>query len=145
MKLRYGALVPAVLAAGIACAPAVQADPGGGQAALQKSWAEAGGPFIGSWGAHGEGVTVNADGSGVETARTGTKNFKLGSVQTSTNPWDTAYGNVVSGVLERGAFVTLQLLDGGKGMLFSAGGGDNGFPFCRIVNGSKVNSFDCGA
>ena len=146
MKLRYGALVPAVLAAGIACAPVVQADPGGGQAALQKSWAEAGGPFIGSWGAHGESVTVNADGSGVETARTGTMNFKLGSVQTSTNPWDTAYGNVVSGVvLERGAFVTLELVDGGNGMLLSAGGGDNGFPFCRIVNGSKVNSIDCGA
>ena len=72
-------------------------------------------------------------------------NFKLGSVQTSTNPWDTAYGNVVSGVLERGAFVTLQLVDGGNGMLFSAGGGDNGFPFCKIVNGGKANSADCGA
>ena len=143
--MRKALVIPAVLAAGIACAPVVQADPGGGQAALQKSWAEAGGPFIGSWGAHGEGVTVNADGSGFETSWRGTFNFNLGSVQTSTTPWDTAYGNVVSGFLERGAFVTLQLVDGGNGMLFSAGGGDNGFPFCKIVNGNKDNSADCGA
>ena len=138
-------VMPAVLAAGFVYAPLAQADPGGGQAALQKSFAEAGGPFIGSWGAHGEGVTVNADGSGFETSRRGTINFNLGSVQTSTTPWDTAYGNVVSGFLERGAFVTLQLVDGGRGMNFSAGGGDTNFPFCKIVNGSKVNADDCGA
>jgi len=135
----------AVLAAGIACAPLVKADPCNNQACLQKSFAEAGGPFIGSWAAHGEGVTVNADGSGVETSRRGTLNFNLNSVQTSTTPWDTAYGGVVSGFLERGAFVTIRLVDGGRGMAFSAGGGDNDFPFCKIVNGSKVNPDDCGA
>jgi hypothetical protein len=138
-------VIPAVLAASIACVPVAQADPGGGQAALQKSWAEAGGPFIGEWGAHKERVVVNADGTGIETSNYGTVNFTLGSVQTSTNPWDTAYGNVTSGSLERGAFVTLQLVDGGRGMNFSAGGGDNNFPFCKIVNGAKVNSDDCGA
>jgi hypothetical protein len=138
-------LTPNVLAVGFVYAPLAQADPGGGQAALQKSFAEARGPFIGSWGAHGEGVTVNADGSGFETSRRGTLNFNLGAVQTSTTPWDTAYGNVVSGLLERGAFVTLQLVDGGKRMNFSAGGGDTNVPFCKIVNGSKVNPDDCGA
>ncbi|WP_155764263.1 hypothetical protein [Mycobacterium colombiense] len=137
------AVISAVFAAGIACAPLAQADPN--QADLSKPFSVAGAPFIGQWGAHGESVTVNADGSGVETARRGTMNFKLGSVQTSTNPWDTAYGNVTSGFLERGAFVTLQLVDGGQGMTFSAGGGDNGFPFCKIVNGGKANSYDCGA
>jgi len=135
----------AVLVAGIVGAPVVQADPCNTQACLQKSFAEAGGPFVGSWGAHGEGVTVNADGSGVETSRRGTLNFNLNSVQTSTTPWDTAYGGVVSGFLQRGAFVTMQLVDGGNGMNFSAGGGDTNFPFCKIVNGSKVNPDDCGA
>lgn len=126
-------------------APLAHADPCNTQACLQKSFAEAGGPFIGSWGAHGEGVTVNADGSGVETSRRGTLNFQLNSVQTSTTPWDTAYGGVVSGFLQPGAFVTIQLVDGGNGMAFSAGGGDTNFPFCKIVNGGKVNSADCGA
>jgi len=138
-------LIPAVVAAGIACTPVAQADPCNTQACLQKSFAEAGGPFIGSWGAHGEGVTVNADGSGVETSRRGTLNFQLNSVQTSTAPWDTAYGGVESGFLQPGAFVTIRLVDGGRGMAFSAGGGDNDFPFCKIVNDSKVNSADCGA
>lgn len=133
----------AVLATAIACTPLAQADPN--QADLTKPFSVAGAPFVGQWGAHGESVTVNPDGSGVETARRGTMNFKLGFVQTSTSPWDTAYGNVTSGFLEPGAFVTLQLVDGGQGMTFSAGGGDNGFPFCKIVNGDKVNSFDCGA
>jgi hypothetical protein len=139
-------MIPAVLAAGgIACVPLGQADPCTTQACLQKSFVEAGGPFIGSWGAHGEGVTVNTDGSGVETTPRGTLNFQLNSVQTSTTPWDTAYGGVVSGFLQRGAFVTIQLVDGGNGMNFSAGGGDTNFPFCKIVNNSKVNSADCGA
>ncbi|HWS91148.1 MAG TPA: hypothetical protein VN306_01190 [Mycobacterium sp.] len=89
-------------------------------------------------------MTVNADGSGVETTRTGTVNFNLGSVQ-GPPTWDTAYGNVTGGVLERGAFVTMQLVDGGKGMTFSAGGGDSNFPFCKYVGGSPVNSNDCGA
>jgi hypothetical protein len=90
-------------------------------------------------------VTVNADGTGVETSSMGMMNFTLGSVQTSTNPWDTAYGNVTGGSLERGAFVTLQLVDAGQGMKFSAGGGDTSFPFCKIVNGNRLNSADCGA
>jgi hypothetical protein len=139
------ALIPGVVAAGIACIPAAHADPCNTQACLQKDFAEAGGPFIGSWGAHGEGVTVNADGSGVENSRRGTITFQLNSVQTSTTPWDTAYGGVVSGFLARGSFVTIRLVDGGKGMAFSAGGGDDNFPFCKIVNNSKLNPDDCGA
>ena len=101
----------AFLAMALFTAPLANADPCNNQACLQKSFAEAGGPFIGSWGAHGEGVTVNADGSGVETTRRGTLNFQLNSVQTSTTPWDTAYGGVEKRILQRGAFVTIQLVD----------------------------------
>jgi hypothetical protein len=126
-----------------ALTPAAHADPG--QADLSRPFSQYADKFVGSWGAHGEGVTINSDGSGTETASRGALNFKLGSVQTSTNPWDTAYGNVTSGFLERGAFVTIQLVDGGNGMTFSAGGGDTNFPFCKIVNGNRVNSNDCGA
>jgi hypothetical protein len=141
-KLLIGGV--AALAATTFALPA-QADPGGGQAALTRSFAEAGGPFIGHWGAHGESVTVDGDGSGVEIASRGTLNFRLSTVQTSTSPWDTAYGNVTRGFLERGAFVTMQLVDGGQGMAFSAGGGDSNFPYCKYVGGSPVNSADCGA
>jgi hypothetical protein len=66
-------------------------------------------------------------------------NFSLGSVQ-GPPTWDTAYGNVTGGVLERGAFVTMQLVDGGKGMTFGAGGGDSNFPFCKYVGGSYVTT-----
>jgi hypothetical protein len=138
------AAIPVALVAAT-CVPLAHADPGGGQASLSQPFSQAGGPFIGNWGAHKERVVVNSDGTGTETSSYGTMNFKLGSVQTSTNPWDTAYGNVVSGNLERGAFVTIQLVDGGRGMNFSAGGGDNNFPFCKYVGGSPVNSADCGA
>jgi len=131
--------------AAITLTPVAHAD-GGNQAALSRPFAEAGSPFVGQWAAHGENVTVNADGTGFETAQRGQLNFKMTGVQTSTTPWDTAYGNVVSGVLERGAFVTIQLVDGGKGMDFSAGGGDSGFPFCKKgANGAALNRFDCGA
>jgi hypothetical protein len=121
-ELKIAVVMPA-LAAAIACAPVAQADPCNTQACLQKSFTEAGGPFVGSWGAHGEGVTVNADGSGVETTRRGTLNFQLNSVQTTTTPWDTAYGGVASGFLQQGAFVTMQLVDGGNGMNFSPAAG----------------------
>jgi hypothetical protein len=57
------AAMPVVLAAVITFACPAHADPGGGQASLQRTFAEAGGPFVGHWGAHGESVTVNADGS----------------------------------------------------------------------------------
>jgi hypothetical protein len=137
-------IVGIVALAAIASAPVAQADPGG-QAGLSRPFSEAGSPFIGDWSAHREGVTVNPDGTGVETTSRGTLNFTLGSVQTSANPWDTAYGNVTSGFLERGAFVTLELADGGNGMNFSAGGGDTMFPFCKVVNGNRLNSYDCGA
>ena len=130
--------------AAITLSSPVHADPGG-QAGLSRPFSQAGSPFVGDWSAHGEGVTVNPDGTGVETTSRGTLNFTLGSVQTSANPWDTAYGNVTSGFLERGAFVTLELADGGKGMNFSAGGGDTMFPFCKVVNGNRLNSYDCGA
>jgi hypothetical protein len=58
-----------------------------------------------------------------------------------------AYGNVISGVLNVpvGAYVTMQLVDGGRGMNFSMGGGDQGFPFCKVVGGSHLNNADCGA
>jgi hypothetical protein len=128
-----------VLAAAALAAPA-HADPG--QAGLSQPFSVAGGPFVGDWGAHRERVVVNSDGSGTETYSGGTMTFKLGSVQEP----QTAYGNVVSGGNSpRGSYMTMQLVDGGNGMLFSAGGGDNNFPFCKYVGGSPVNSADCGA
>ena len=65
--MKIALIMPAVLAASIPLAPVAYADPG--QAGLSRSFAEAGGPFIGSWAAHGESVTVNSDGSGVEKSR----------------------------------------------------------------------------
>lgn len=130
-------------AVAITGAPTTQADPG--QAGLGRPFSEAGGPFVGVWYAHGEKVGVNADGTGMETSGAGLVNFRLTTVQTSTSPWDTAYGNVTGGNLEPGSFVTIQLVDSGQGMLFSAGGGDTNFPFCKIIKGQKVNSSDCGA
>jgi hypothetical protein len=128
-------VVPAVLAVGIGCAPLAQADvPGLG-------------PFVGQWGAHGESLTVNADGSGSETYNGGSVNFQISGVQPPPpQPDHTAYGNITSGGnAERGSYVTITLVDSGQGVLLSVANGDNGFPFCKIVNGSKVNSADCGA
>jgi hypothetical protein len=73
--------------------------------------------------------------------------FKLPFVQQDPHGvWGTyALGNVTDGFLERGAYVSVQLVDGGNGMQFSAGGGDQNFPFCKMVGGSAVNSYDCGA
>jgi hypothetical protein len=141
--MRKALVIPAVLAAGIACASVVQADPCNNQACLSQPWSVAGGPYTGEWQAHKEHVSVEPDGSGTEVSNYGTVTFKMGSV--STDQPITAFGNVISGAAGRGAYVTMQLVDGGNGMLFSVGGGDQGFPFCKIVNGSKVNSADCGA
>lgn len=42
--------------------------------------------------------------------------------------------------------MTMQLFDGGNGMLFSMGGGDQNFPFCKVVvGGGYTNDADCGA
>lgn len=125
----------AVLAVGIAWAPLAQADvPGLG-------------PFVGQWGAHGESLTVNSDGSGSESYNGGSVNFQISGVQPPPpQPDHTAYGNITSGGhAERGSYVTLTLVDGGNGLLLSVANGDNGFPFCKRVNGDYVNSADCGA
>jgi hypothetical protein len=137
-------VIPAMLAAGIAAAPLAQADPCNNQACLSQPWSVAGGPYTGEWQAHKEHVSISSDGTGTEVSDYGTVLFKMGSV--STDQPITAFGNVVSGgSMPVGSYVTMQLVDGGNGMLFSMGGGDQGFPFCKIVNGSKANSYDCGA
>jgi hypothetical protein len=126
-------------AVGVAPAPLAQSDPG--QADLSKPFSVAGGPFVGQWGAHGEGLTINADGSAVETTSSGTVNFRLSSVQgPPSQPDTTAYGNLPSG-----GYATATLVDGGRGLTLSIAGGDNGFPFCKVVNGGYANSADCGA
>jgi hypothetical protein len=138
------AFVVGVIGTVLLLAPHSHADPN--QSDLSRPFGQYADKFVGTWRAHGEVVTIDADGSGTETASRGTLNFKLPFVQQGpSGAWDYALGNVVSGFLQRGAFVSVQLVDGGKGMLFSAGGGDNGFPFCKMVNGSAANSFDCGA
>jgi hypothetical protein len=138
-KLLIGGLTAG---AAIASAPLAQADPCNNQACLQKSFPEAGGPYVGNWGAHGEHVVVNADGSGTETSNYGTVNFRMTFVSTS-DP--TASGNVTGGAKQVESYVNMQLVDSGNGMLFSMGGGDQNFPFCKLDGGSAVNTADCGA
>jgi hypothetical protein len=91
-----------------------QADPCNNQACPQSPFSQAGGPYVGDWGAHGEHVVVNADGSGTETSNYGTVNFRMTFVSTS-DP--TASGNVTGGAKQAG-YVTMQLVDSGNGMLF---------------------------
>ena len=99
---------------------------------------------MGTWGAHGERVVVNPDGTGIETYRGGAMSFTLGSVPKA-QP-QTASGVITSGGnAPVGSWVTMQVIDGGRGMLFSAANGDQGFPFCKYVNGDYLNSADCGA
>lgn len=115
------------------------------QPGLSQPFSVAGAPYIGDWQAHGEHLTVNPDGTGTETYRNGTVNFRMSSVQSQGQP-NTAYGNVTGGgKAEPGSYVTMQLVDGGNGLLLSVANGDNGFPFCKVVNGSYANSADCGA
>ena len=134
------AVMGAVLTAGIVCAPLAAGQPG-----LSQPFSVAGGPYVGEWGAHGEHLSVNSDGTGTETSRYGTVNFRMSTVQSQGQP-NTAYGNITGGGrAEPGSYVTMQLVDGGNGLLLSIANGDNNFPFCKIVNGSKVNSADCGA
>ncbi len=125
--------------ASVTLAPLAHSDPE--QADLGQPFSVAGGPFVGQWGAHGEGLTINADGSAVETTGSGTVNFRFTFVQgPPSQPETTAYGN-----LPDGGYATATLVDGGHGLTLSVAGGDNGFPFCKIVDGSYVNSADCGA
>jgi hypothetical protein len=132
-------VLPALLVGGVACVPMAQADPG--QAGLSQPFSVASGPFVGEWGAHGEGLTINADGTAVETTRQGTVNFRLSSVQgPPSQPDTTAYGNIPGG-----GYATVTLVDGGRGLTLSIANGDNGFPFCKRVNGAYLNSADCGA
>ena len=126
----------------VACPPAALAEPCNNQACLQTPFSQSGGPYVGEWSAHGEHVIVNADGSGTETSNYGTVNFRMTFVSTSE---PTASGNVTGGAKQSGAYVNMQLVDHGNGMLFSMGGGDQNFPFCKLVGGSAVNSADCGA
>jgi len=74
-------------------------------------------------------------------------NFQISGVQPPPpQPDHTAYGAITSGgKAPVGSYVTITLVDSGQGALLSVANGDNGFPFCKIVNGSKVNSADCGA
>jgi hypothetical protein len=133
-----------VLAAGFLSIPVAHADPND-QASLGQSFADAGGLYVGQWGAHGEHLTVNADGTGSETYNGGSVNFRMNEVQFKGQP-NTAYGNIVSGGhAERGSSVTMQIVDNGQGLLLTVANGDTNFPFCKIVNGGYVNSADCGA
>jgi hypothetical protein len=152
------------VAAAITLSPMAVADPGD-QAKLGKPFSEVGAPFVGTWQAHEESLIVSADGTGAETypdrsscpdapmagcGQTATVNFRLSEVQgpppIGLQPDTTAYGNIVSGGnAERGSYVTITLADGGKGVVLWVANGDQGFPFCKMVNGNKVNSADCGA
>jgi hypothetical protein len=132
----------AALAATTCSAPA-SADPG--QAGLSQPFSVAGGPYVGRWGAHGEKMKVNADGTGLWSNSERSMNFRMSEVQAVGQP-NTAYGNITSGgFAEPGSYVTMQIVDGGRGLLVSVANGDQQFPFCKWVNGSYLNSSDCGA
>ncbi|MBV9320653.1 MAG: hypothetical protein JO106_12220 [Mycobacterium sp.] len=139
--MKKKSLVAALCIVAAAVAPVAQAEPGGGQASLGQPFSEAGGPFVGSWHAHGEGLTINPDGSAVEVTNTRTVNFRFTYVQgPPSQPDTTAYGNQPDG-----SYATATLVDGGRGLTLSVAGADQGFPFCKMVSGNKVNSADCGA
>jgi hypothetical protein len=87
-------VIPAVLAAGIACAPVAHTDPCNNQACLSQPWSGAGGPYTGEWQAHKEHVSIGSDGTGTEVSDCGTVTFKMNSV--STDQPITAYGGVVN-------------------------------------------------
>jgi hypothetical protein len=134
-----GALVFGVGLVAVVLAPLAQSDQG--QSALGDPFSVAGGPFVGQWGAHGEGLTINADGSAVETTTSGRVHFRLAFVQgPPSQPDTTAYGS-----LPDGGYATATLVDGGRGLTLSIAGGDDNFPFCKIVDGKKVNPANCGA
>jgi type 1 fimbria pilin len=90
----------------------------------------------------GEHVVVNADASGTETSNYGPVNFRMTFVSTS-DP--TASGDVTGGAKQGGSYVNMQLVDNDNGMLFSMGGGEQNFPFCKLVGSAAVDSADCGA
>ncbi len=138
-----GSAAAIITAAGLLAAPAY-GDPCNNQACLSKPFSEAGGPYVGEWVAHKERVVVNPDGTGTEVSAYGTVAFKMGSV--STDQPITAEGNITAGGRAPvGSWVSMQLVDNGRGMLFGMANGDQQFPFCKVVNGSKANPDDCGA
>jgi hypothetical protein len=101
-------------------------------------------PFAGKWGAHEEGLEVQADGHGRETfngrstcpnapmagcGKTGSTDFVLtslangvasGTITASTNPKSPVGGPV-----------SLALTGGGQGLDLTIAGGDQRFPFCK--------------
>ena len=90
-------------------------------------------------------MIVHADGTGLWSNSVGPMNFRMSEVQAVGQP-NTAYGNIVSGGnAEPGSYVTMQIVDGGRGLLLSVANGDNNFPLCKWVDGSYLNSADCGA
>ena len=146
MRNVYAALgIAFVTLSFFAVAASAIADPG--QAGLSQPFSVAGGPFLGQWGAHGEEMTINADGTGAETYRGGSVTFRLVSVQgPPSQPDTTAYGTVTSGGNALpGSYAAVTLTDWGRGVTLSIANGDNGFPFCKIDNSSYVNTADCGA
>jgi uncharacterized protein (DUF2147 family) len=133
--------IATAFAASIIFTPMAHAEPGGGQASLGQPFWQAGGPFVGSWHAHGEGLTINADGSATEVTNTRTLTYRFSYVQGPPSQSDTtAYGNQPDG-----SYATATLVDGGRGLTLSVAGADQGFPFCKMVNGNALNSADCGA
>ena len=126
----------------ITCSPPASADPG--QSGLGQPFSVAGGPYVGRWGAHGERMIVNADGTGLWSNNERSMNFRMSEVQAVGQP-NTAYGNITSGGnAEPGSYVTMQIVDSGRGLLLSIANGDQQFPFCKMVSGTYLNSSDCG-
>lgn len=112
-------------------------------------------PFVGSWRAHEEGLTIQPDGHGRETYEdrstcpdapmagcgvTGTVDFMLTRVS-----GDTAAGTITASSnpkSPRGGPVSVKLVGGGQGLELTIAGGDQGFEFCKA---NATTHFYCGA
>lgn len=101
------------------------------------------GPYVGQWGAHSEHLIVNADGSGQEIYNGGFVNFQIDGVD-----GDTANGRITGTSTPLGRVgwpASLQLVHNGRAVRLYITDGDDGFLFCKMVNGSYVNNSRCGS
>jgi hypothetical protein len=115
-------------------------------------------PFVGTWSAHEEGLTIQPDGYGRETYNdrstcpnapmagcgvTGTTDFMLTSVW-----WGIATGSITASSDPKspiGGPVTIKLVGGGQGLQLTIAGGDQGFPFCNSNDNDAARHYYCGA
>ncbi len=115
-------------------------------------------PFVGSWHAHEEGLTIQPNGHGRETYNdrstcpnapmagcgvTGTTDFMLTRVS-----GDTATGTITAASSPKspiGGPVSIKLVGNGQGLQLTIAGGDQGFEFCNSNDNDAARHYYCGA